>query len=113
MRCCRGELAICTTSRADFWRANPITGCVPTRPSQNDPERVAEWERRRLAVGCRIRELREKRGMTQEGLAITSGVTRNILIEVEKGRRGLLYERLFDLADALDVSVSRLLKDID
>ncbi|WP_396910902.1 helix-turn-helix domain-containing protein [Mycolicibacterium sp.] len=86
---------------------------MPTRPDQNDPDRVVEWERRRHALGQRIRELREKRGMTQERLAITSSVTRNTLIEVEKGRRGLLYERLLDLADALDVSVARMMKGID
>mgnify|MGYP001484268434 CR=1 FL=1 len=47
--------------------------------------------------------------MTQEALALRSGVTRNVLIDVEHGRRGLLYERLFDIADALDVSVADLL----
>jgi transcriptional regulator with XRE-family HTH domain len=47
--------------------------------------------------------------MTQEALALLSGVTRNVLIDVEHGRRGLLYERLFDLADALDVSAAELL----
>jgi transcriptional regulator with XRE-family HTH domain len=47
--------------------------------------------------------------MTQEALALRSGVTRNVLIDVEHGRRGLLYERLFDIADALDVNVAELL----
>ncbi|SKQ48037.1 XRE family transcriptional regulator [Mycobacteroides abscessus subsp. massiliense] len=47
--------------------------------------------------------------MTQEELALASGVTRNVLIDVEHGRRGLLYERLFDLAAALGVEVTELL----
>lgn len=47
--------------------------------------------------------------MTQEALALRSGVTRNVLIGVEHGRRGLLYERLFDLADALGVTAKDLL----
>ncbi|SHX90228.1 XRE family transcriptional regulator [Mycobacteroides abscessus subsp. abscessus] len=47
--------------------------------------------------------------MTQEQLALASGVTRNVLIDVEHGKRGLLYERLFDLADALGVDVAELL----
>lgn len=47
--------------------------------------------------------------MTQEALALRSGVTRNVLIDVEHGRRGLLFERLFDIADALDVDVAELL----
>jgi DNA-binding XRE family transcriptional regulator len=85
--------------------------CVPTRPSQNSPERVAVWERRRRAVGHRIREIRIERDLTQEALALRSGVTRNVLIAVEHGRRSLLLKRLFDLADALGVPVAQLLPD--
>ena len=83
---------------------------VPTRPSQNNPDRVAQWQRWRALVGANIRELRLQRGMTQEALALTSGVTRNVLIDVEQGKRGLLYERLFDIAEALQVSVGALLE---
>jgi transcriptional regulator with XRE-family HTH domain len=61
-------------------------------------------------VGANIRELRLQHGMTQEALALTSGVTRNVLIDVEQGKRGLLYERLFDIAEALQVSVGALLE---
>jgi transcriptional regulator with XRE-family HTH domain len=42
--------------------------------------------------------------MTQEALALRSGVTRNVLIDVEHGKRGILYERLADIADALDAA---------
>lgn len=87
-----------------------LLGGVPTRPSQNDPDRAAAWETYRRSVGETIRALRLARGMTQEALALRSGVTRNVLIDVERGRRGLLFERLFDIADALDVRVSRLLE---
>ncbi|SIL38976.1 XRE family transcriptional regulator [Mycobacteroides abscessus subsp. bolletii] len=62
-------------------------------------------------MGRRIREHRLQQGLTQEALALASGVTRNILIDVEHGRRGLLYERLFDIADALQVPVSALVAD--
>ncbi|SHU63938.1 Putative transcriptional regulator [Mycobacteroides abscessus subsp. abscessus] len=83
---------------------------MPTRPDQTDPHRVAAWAQIRVSVGGRIRVLRLQQGMTQEGLALASGVTRNVLIDVEHGRRGLLYERLFDIADALDVPVRALLE---
>ncbi|TQR84342.1 helix-turn-helix transcriptional regulator [Mycobacterium hodleri] len=83
---------------------------MPTRPSQNDPHRVAQWERSRQRVGSTIRDLRLARGMTQETLALKSGVTRNVLIDVEHGRRGLLYERLFDIADTLGVAPADLLR---
>lgn len=82
---------------------------VPTRPSQTSPERAAAWEHHRRRVGERIRSIRVAQGRTQEELALTSGVTRNLLIDVEHGRRGLLYERLYDIAKALQVPVSELL----
>ena len=62
-------------------------------------------------VGANIVALRTERGLTQEALALRSGISRNVLIDVEHGRRGLLYERLFDLAEALDVSVAALLQE--
>ena len=61
-------------------------------------------------MGGRIRAIRIEQGLTQEQLALTSGVTRNVLIDVELGRRGLLFERLFDLAEALNVSVGELVE---
>ncbi|WP_032688972.1 helix-turn-helix domain-containing protein [Mycobacteroides abscessus] len=82
---------------------------MPTRPSQNDPARVAAWDQIRHKVGSNIRAIRIRRGMTQEQLALASGVTRNVLIDVEHGKRGLLYERLYDLADALGADVAELL----
>ncbi|MBN3511529.1 helix-turn-helix transcriptional regulator [Mycolicibacterium septicum] len=84
---------------------------MPTRPSQTDPERAALWAQRRQAVGSRIRSIRLARGLTQEALALESGVTRNVLIHVEHGKRGLLFERLYDIADVLGVSVGALLED--
>lgn len=35
--------------------------------------------------------------------------SRNVLISVGLGQRGLFYERLFDIADALEVAASELL----
>lgn len=86
------------------------TESVPTRPNQNNPERVEQWEQWRAIVGGNIARLRRDAGLTQEALALKSGVSRNVLGDVESGRRGLLYERVFDIADALDVEVEELLK---
>jgi DNA-binding XRE family transcriptional regulator len=89
-----------------------VLDCVPTRPSQNDPKRVVAWQRRRRMVGTRIQGLRIERGLTQEQLAQLSGVSRNVLMDVEHGRRGILHERLFDIAKALGVSAADLLEGI-
>lgn len=51
--------------------------------------------------------------MSLSELAVRSGVSRNVLADVEEGRRGLLYERLGDIAKALDVPMSELLVDIE
>ena len=55
--------------------------------------------------------MRKERGLTQEQLADRSGVDRTVLIDVELGRQGLLYERLFDIAEALDLPVVDLFAD--
>lgn len=71
------------------------------------------WQLSRETVGQNIRALRLHLGMTQETLAIESGVTRNVLMDVESGRRGLLYERIIDIAVALDVAVGDLFLGVD
>ena len=51
--------------------------------------------------------------MTQEELALSADIDRSLLIDLEKGRRGLLFERLYDLAVALDVPITEILRDRD
>jgi transcriptional regulator with XRE-family HTH domain len=85
---------------------------VPPHPSPHDPDRAVRWATTREAVGGRIRALRHERGLTQEEVAHASGVARHMLVQVERGQRGLLYERLFDVAKALDVPASALFDDL-
>lgn len=65
----------------------------------------------RSQVGGRVRSLRIAAGLTQEALALESGLSRNQLIELEHGRRGLLFERLPDLAAVLGCEVGDLFHD--
>lgn len=75
------------------------------------PEETRErWLYARVQVGHRVRIVRGRRGLTQEALALASGLSRNQLIEIEHGRSGLLVERLLDLASALNVPPAELLK---
>ena len=62
-------------------------------------------------MGARIRALRLERGLSQESLALESGGARNQLIQMEHGRRGVLIERVYDIAEALGVSVSEIVVD--
>ncbi|WP_370500375.1 helix-turn-helix domain-containing protein [Mycolicibacterium sp. jd] len=84
---------------------------MPTRLPEDDPDRAQQWQRRRALVGARIRALRLERGLSQESLALESGVARNQLIQMEHGRRGVLIERVYDIAEALGVSVSEIVVD--
>lgn len=83
---------------------------VPTSPDRDDG-RGEVWRQRRLALGKRIRALRQERGLSQESLALESGLSRNMLIQVEWGQRGLLAERLGDIAEVLGVEVGDLFKE--
>ena len=42
-----------------------------------------------------------------------SGVARNVLIDVEHGRRSMLYERIIDIAEALNVPIEAIYSTIE
>jgi transcriptional regulator with XRE-family HTH domain len=88
-----------------------MTCVVARRPRTDDPDRERSWERRRQIVGARIRALRLEGGLSQESLALESGLSRDQVIQMEHGRRGLLVERLYDVAVVLGVPVSDLVPD--
>lgn len=62
-------------------------------------------------VGETVRTLRNERGLTQERLAELAGLDRTTVVNFESGRRGVLYERLFDIADALEVPMAELVRE--
>lgn len=82
---------------------------MPTRPHQSSEEQTLRWAERRVSVGARIRELRLEQGLSQEALALESGLSRNMIIGIEWGKKSVAYERLWDIADVLGVPVSDLL----
>lgn len=55
------------------------------------------------AFGDRLRELREKRELSQERLSELGGMNRNYVSDVERGRRNPCLWNIVRLADALDV----------
>ena len=81
---------------------------MPTRPSQTDPAAAARWAEVRALVGANVRRLRLEAGLTQEALALESGIDRNLVIGIEHGRRSILSERLPDIAAVLGCSVGDL-----
>lgn len=56
-------------------------------------------------VGLRIKELRNKIGISQEALANRAEIDRTYVTDVENGRRNISIENLEKLINALDVQL--------
>lgn len=96
-----------------FMVLSVVTGtkseALVTRPDQLSKEQVLRWASRREQVGGRIRELRLEQGLSQEALALEAGLSRNMIIGIEWGRKSLAYERLWDIAAVLGCDVAEFL----
>ena len=65
------------------------------------------------ALGTRVRQLREGKGWTQEGLADRAGLDRSYLAGIEAGLRNPSIRALGRIAKGLGVSVSDVVTKID
>jgi len=68
--------------------------------------------RRRRQLGDTIKATRKAAGFTQEKTALLAGLDRSFYVEVESGKHSLTVDRLFAIAEALDVSAADLLAGI-
>ena len=62
------------------------------------------------AFGCRLKEMRKERGLTQEQLAAAVNMSTVHLGNIELGKRGISIDLLLELSDVLDVSIDFLIK---
>jgi DNA-binding XRE family transcriptional regulator len=62
------------------------------------------------ALGAAIRQLRDKRGVTQEDLAHDAGVTTGTLSLIERGKSNPAWGTVKSIAAALGVSVADVAK---
>ncbi|MDP9181464.1 MAG: helix-turn-helix transcriptional regulator [Actinomycetota bacterium] len=60
-------------------------------------------------MGEGVRELRLKRGLSQEALADKAGLHRTYIGSVERGERNVSLGNAYALADALGVGIAKLL----
>ena len=67
----------------------------------------------RIQFGRRLAELRKLQGLSQEGLALESGIARSYLGGVERGQRNIALVNICKLAAALKVDPSELLRFSD
>ncbi len=59
-------------------------------------------------LGKRIRNLRSRRGWSQEEFAAVSGLHRTYIGAVERGEKNLTVSTLHTLAQTLDTSIAKL-----
>jgi transcriptional regulator with XRE-family HTH domain len=64
----------------------------------------------RVQFGDRVRRLRKRKGLTQLELAELLGVGRSYLSQVESGKRDPGLRLIKSIADGLEISVSKLLR---
>ncbi len=61
-----------------------------------------------MSLENRLRQIRQERGLTQENLALSVGVTRQSIIAVEKGKFVPSVRLALELARALNVDVEHI-----
>jgi transcriptional regulator with XRE-family HTH domain len=61
-------------------------------------------------IGNNIKNIRIKKGITQEQLAFDSGLHRSYIGHIEQGKRNFQISNLIKIADALSVPINILFK---
>ncbi len=67
---------------------------------------------RLVAVGHRIREIRKAKGLTQEGLALLSGIDRGYMGHIERGEKNATLVTIFTICGSLCISPAELFNDL-
>lgn len=63
-------------------------------------------------LGNRIRELRIKKGFSQEKLSFKCNLHRTYISDIERGSRNVSLKNIKIIASALDVSMSEIFKNL-
>lgn len=66
-----------------------------------------------VVLGNRIRELRRKKGFSQESFADHCGLHRTYMGGIERGEHNLTIQTALTIAKGLDITVSKLLSGIE
>ena len=64
-------------------------------------------------LGAVIRAERQKRGLSQEALALLAGLSRTHIGEIERGEVGVSFAALEDIATGLGIPLSELIQCYD
>jgi len=66
----------------------------------------------RQKFGHRVRDLRKARGLSQEAFADECGLDRTYISGIERGRRNVALRNIEVIAQALEISISDLMRDL-
>jgi transcriptional regulator with XRE-family HTH domain len=66
-----------------------------------------------IKLGLKIKELREKAGLTQEELAFISNLHRTYIGMIERAEKNITITTLFKISNALGVSIKEIMQDFD
>lgn len=64
-------------------------------------------------LGDELRKARQDAGMSQEKVALSAGIDRSYLSELENNRRSPTVEMLFRICDALGVAASEVIGRVE
>lgn len=67
----------------------------------------------KLKIGYRIKELREKAGMSQKDLAYTADLDRSYIASIENGQRNVSIVNIEKIAIALNVNLKEFFNDAE
>lgn len=65
-----------------------------------------------VAFGKAVRELRKERGLSQEAFADLAGIDRSYMGHIERGEKNVTLTKIYQLSDALGVTVVELFSHI-
>ncbi|EMD0829380.1 helix-turn-helix transcriptional regulator [Morganella morganii] len=66
---------------------------------------------RLVAFGGRVRQIRKEKGLSQEALADLAGIDRSYMGHIERGDQNITLTKIYQISEALRVSVSDLISD--
>lgn len=64
----------------------------------------------KIIFGKHLQNLRNEKGLTQDVLSEKAGMDRSYLSEVERGLKAISIEKLYQLAQALEIELWELMK---
>ncbi|HDC4435719.1 TPA: helix-turn-helix transcriptional regulator [Klebsiella quasipneumoniae] len=66
---------------------------------------------RLVAFGEQVRQIRKEKGLSQEALADLAGIDRSYMGHIERGDQNITLTKIYQISEALRVSVSDLISD--